>query len=51
MTLRRGAKGDKVVELQERLKVLGLYTSRVDGDFGRGTRNAVIAFQQVAAPS
>lgn len=46
MTLRKGTKGDRVVELQERLKVLGLYTSKVDGDFGRGTRNAVIAFQQ-----
>ncbi len=46
MVLRKGAEGDKVSELQERLKLLGLYKGRVDGDFGRGTRTAVIAFQQ-----
>lgn len=44
--LRKGAKGDKVKELQEQLKLLGLYTSYIDGDFGLGTREAVIAFQQ-----
>lgn len=44
--LSKGTKGDKVKELQEQLKLLGLYKSTIDGDFGRGTRNAVIAFQQ-----
>lgn len=46
MTLRKGAKGSQVSELQEQLKLLGLYAGKVDGDFGRGTRGAVIRFQQ-----
>ena len=31
---------------KERLQVLGYYTDAVDGQFGQGTRDAVIAFQK-----
>lgn len=43
--LRSGSEGDEVVRLQERLKELGYYTSAVDGQFGPGTKSAVILFQ------
>ncbi|MBE5804690.1 MAG: hypothetical protein E7316_09285 [Clostridiales bacterium] len=43
--LRSGSQGEEVRQLQERLQQLGYYTSAVDGQFGPGTRNAVIAFQ------
>ena len=45
-TLEVGMKGTAVRALQNRLKKLGYLTGSVDGDFGEGTRNAVIAFQQ-----
>lgn len=44
--LRSGSTGDEVVELQTRLKELGYYTGEVDGQFGSGTRAAVVLFQQ-----
>ena len=44
--LHNGSQGEKVWQLQERLKELGYYTGEVDGQFGQGTRDAVIAFQQ-----
>ena len=44
--LHNGSKGEKVWKLQERLQVLGYYTDAVDGQFGQGTRDAVIAFQK-----
>ena len=44
--LHNGSQGEKVWKLQERLQVLGYYTDAVDGQFGQGTRDAVIAFQQ-----
>lgn len=44
--LRNGSQGEKVWKLQERLQVLGYYTDAVDGQFGQGTRDAVIAFQK-----
>ncbi|MCB9743719.1 MAG: peptidoglycan-binding protein [Alphaproteobacteria bacterium] len=43
-TLRRGAKGDMVKALQERLNAHGANIT-VDGDFGPGTERAVKAFQ------
>jgi peptidoglycan hydrolase-like protein with peptidoglycan-binding domain len=33
-------------EVQEQLRVLGLYASAVDGDFGPGTRKAIKSFQR-----
>jgi len=44
--LRNGSQGEKVWKLQERLKALGYYQDEVDGQFGPGTREAVIAFQK-----
>ncbi len=44
-TLRSGSKGDSVITLQTRLRELGYYTGAIDGDYGRGTQNAVSAFQ------
>lgn len=44
--LYNGSKGDAVVILQEALAELGFYDGKADGDFGRGTKAAVTAFQQ-----
>ena len=41
-----GAKGDDVSRLQQRLKDLGYLSGKVDGQFGGGTKRAVIAFQR-----
>ncbi len=41
-----GDKGDAVTKLQSRLKELGYYTIKVDGQFGSGTYTALRAFQQ-----
>lgn len=46
MSLQTGSKGDRVQRLQADLKALGFYPHRVDGDFGRLTRKAVLAFQE-----
>ena len=44
--LKNGSKGDMVKQLQTRLKELGYYTGAIDGDYGPGTRQAVIVFQK-----
>ena len=44
--LHNGSQGEKVWKLQERLQALGYYMDAVDGQFGPGTRDAVIAFQK-----
>ena len=44
--LHNGSQGEKVRMLQEKLKALGYYEAEVDGQFGPGTREAVVAFQQ-----
>lgn len=44
--LKRGSKGKEVEKLQNILKYLGFGISKVDGDFGPNTENAVIAFQK-----
>ena len=41
-----GAKGEDVKKLQQRLKDLGYLNGKVDGQFGGGTKRAVIAFQR-----
>ncbi len=46
MNLKKGAKGDRVIALQEVLKQKGFDPGAVDGDFGNGTEAAVIAFQK-----
>jgi peptidoglycan hydrolase-like protein with peptidoglycan-binding domain len=45
-TLRQGSKGPDVRTLQQKLKDSGFDPKGVDGNFGPGTRDAVIAFQQ-----
>ena len=45
-TLRQGSSGPDVKDLQQKLKDLGFDPKGVDGNFGPGTRDAVIAFQQ-----
>jgi putative chitinase len=44
--LRQGSTGPDVTNLQQKLKDLGFDPKGVDGSFGPGTRDAVIAFQQ-----
>ena len=41
-----GAKGDAVTRLQQRLKDLGYLNGKVDGQYGGGTKRAVISFQR-----
>ena len=44
--LTTGSQGTEVSALQGALKELGFYTSSVDGQYGPGTRSAVLAFQK-----
>jgi peptidoglycan hydrolase-like protein with peptidoglycan-binding domain len=44
--LKQGSTGPDVTNLQQRLKDLGFDPNGVDGNFGPGTKAAVIAFQQ-----
>ncbi len=44
--LRQGASGGEVKELQRRLKQWGYYSGAVDGIYGKGTVEAVKAFQR-----
>ena len=44
--LASGATGERVSQMQQRLKELGFYNGQVDGQFGSGTRGAVQAFQR-----
>lgn len=41
-----GSSGEEVTRLQQRLKDLGYLSGKVDGQYGGGTRRAVIAFQR-----
>ena len=41
-----GDEGSKVKAVQKRLKNLGFYSGSIDGDYGSGTKKAVIAFQK-----
>lgn len=44
--LRTGSRGDEVTNLQSRLRDLGYYSAEIDGQFGAGTKEAVMAFQR-----
>jgi peptidoglycan hydrolase-like protein with peptidoglycan-binding domain len=46
-TLKKGAKGQAVKDLQESLKALGLAPGSIDGVFGKQTEDAVKAFQKL----
>lgn len=41
-----GSSGERVVALQTRLKELNFYAGGIDGQFGSGTKSAVLAFQK-----
>jgi N-acetylmuramoyl-L-alanine amidase len=43
--LKEGASGKDIYELQGRLKALGYFNGKVDGQFGASTKNAVTWFQ------
>jgi len=45
-TLKQGSSGPDVKDLQQKLKDLGFDPNGTDGNFGPGTKAAVIAFQQ-----
>ena len=45
-TMRQGDRGENVRQLQAKLKELGLYSLKTDGVYGKGTAQAVLAFQQ-----
>lgn len=45
-TLRQGDQGNKVKEVQQKLKNWGYYSGNADGIFGQGTKDAVIKFQK-----
>ena len=45
VSLKYGSKGDAVEQLQDFLQDQGMFTGKIDGRFGLGTRKAVIAFQ------
>src|SRR2546429_4845364 len=45
-TLKQDSSGPDVKDLQQKLKDLGFDPNGVDGNFGPGTRAAVVAFQQ-----
>ena len=44
--LRTGSRGEDVKTLQSRLYDLGYYSGEIDGQFGAGTKAAVIDFQK-----
>ncbi|QJC52228.1 spore cortex-lytic enzyme [Paenibacillus albicereus] len=44
-TIQQGASGKDVVELQGRLRFLGFYEGKIDGQFGPKTKNSVTWFQ------
>lgn len=41
-----GSTGEEVRQIQRKLRSLGYYSGAVDGIYGSGTRNAVMAFQR-----
>lgn len=45
MYLQMGSSGEQVIQLQQKLKSLGLYTGRIDGIFGPLTHEAVWTYQ------
>lgn len=44
--LRTGSQGNLVKDVQARLQTLGYYEGSIDGQFGSGTRDAVLVFQR-----
>ncbi|NLD35150.1 MAG: SH3 domain-containing protein [Clostridiales bacterium] len=48
LVLRPGDRGDAIISLQQRLKDQGYYKGALDGVYGRGTEQAVRAFQKAS---
>ncbi|MEA5471405.1 peptidoglycan-binding domain-containing protein, partial [Spirulina sp. 06S082] len=46
VVLRSGMQGEAVKRLQERLRILGLFSGEIDGIFGAQTLEAVKTFQE-----
>ena len=46
MLVRSGSKGSSVVSVQKELKAAGISPGPIDGDFGKKTRAAVVAYQR-----
>jgi putative chitinase len=46
IVLRFGSRSPNVLAMQEKLKALGFYGGKLDGDFGGGTLNAVREYQE-----
>ena len=46
LPLSSGSRWEKVEELQKRLQALGYYDGEIDGQFGPGTKAAVVDFQK-----
>lgn len=46
VVLKQGSKGDEVLRAQQRLIELGFLTGKADGDYGKKTKEAVLAFQK-----
>lgn len=44
--LTNGSEGEMVRTLQQRLQQLGYYTAAIDGQYGNGTKQAVLVFQK-----
>ncbi len=44
-TIQKGARGAMVLDLQDQLTRLGYFAGKVDGEFGRLTESALLAFQ------
>lgn len=44
--LKQGSTGPEVTDLQTKLKAAGFDPGTIDGNFGPGTKSALIAFQQ-----
>ena len=42
---RMGSIGPEVIQLQQRLKALGYYQGELDGQYGKGTQEAISRFQ------
>lgn len=47
-SLKLGSTGDAVEKLQKRLQELGYYNGSIDGDFGKGTEDALKLYQEQA---
>ena len=50
-TYQKGSSGQKVTEIQTRLKEWGYYSGEVDGVFGSGTETAAVSYTHLTLPT